>query len=48
MATLEKGKRCLYVGGLDNQVTEETLYAAFVPFGPIKTVQIPLDYQSRT
>lgn len=48
MATLQKGKRCLYVGGLDNQVTEQTLYSAFVPFGPIKAVQIPLDYNSRT
>lgn len=48
MATLQKGKRSLYVGGLDNQVTEQTLYSAFVPFGPIKAVQIPLDHKSRT
>ncbi|KUF97170.1 ABC transporter A family member 1 [Phytophthora nicotianae] len=41
-------KRALYVGGLDNQVTEQGLYTAFVPFGPIKSVQIPLDYHTQS
>jgi RNA recognition motif-containing protein len=41
-------KRSLYVGGLDRQVTEEVLYAAFVPFGPLKSVQVPVDFQTRT
>lgn len=41
-------KRALYVGGLDKQVTEQGLYTAFVPFGPIKAVQIPMDYATRT
>jgi peptidyl-prolyl isomerase E (cyclophilin E) len=41
-------KRALYVGGLDRQVTEQGLYTAFVPFGPIKSVQIPMDFHSRT
>ncbi|CEG49167.1 peptidyl-prolyl cis-trans isomerase e-like [Plasmopara halstedii] len=40
-------KRALYVGNLDNQVTEQGLYMAFVPFGPIKSVQIPLDTRSQ-
>ncbi|OWZ24834.1 Peptidyl-prolyl cis-trans isomerase E [Phytophthora megakarya] len=40
-------KKALYVGGLDGQVTEQGLYTAFVPFGPIKSVQIPLDYHSQ-
>lgn len=40
-------KRALYVGGLDNQVTEQALYTAFVPFGPIKSVQIPLEYKTQ-
>ncbi|KAF1784104.1 hypothetical protein JG688_00000212 [Phytophthora aleatoria] len=40
-------KRALYVGGLDNQVTEQGLYTAFVPFGPIKSVQIPMDYKTQ-
>ncbi|KAG9399227.1 hypothetical protein AC1031_012186 [Aphanomyces cochlioides] len=41
-------KRCLYVGGLDKAVTEEILTAAFIPFGPIKDVQIPMDYTTTT
>lgn len=44
----KKGKRALYVGGLDKQVTEQVLYAAFVPFGPLKSVQVPMDYSTRT
>ena len=34
----------LYVGGLESQVTEEILHSAFIPFGEIKSVQIPKDY----
>ena len=37
-------KNMLYVGGLDDNVTEEILHAAFIPFGDLKTVQIPKDY----
>lgn len=49
MATVDKGnRRSLYVGGLDRQVTEQALYSAFVPFGPLKAVQIPLDFKART
>lgn len=44
----KKGKRALYVGGLDKQATEQVLYAAFVPFGPLKSVQVPMDYSTRT
>lgn len=48
-ATMDKkGKRALYVGGLDKQVTEQVLYSAFVPFGPLKSVQVPMDYSTRT
>ena len=39
-------KSIVYVGGLEVNVTEEVLHAAFIPFGEIKTVQIPRDYQS--
>eukprot|EP01036_Dinobryon_divergens_P029971 gene29973-39148_t len=34
----------IYVGGLEAQVTEEILHSAFIPFGEIKSVQIPKDY----
>ncbi|KAG7400283.1 hypothetical protein PHYBOEH_006420 [Phytophthora boehmeriae] len=47
MAMNKADKRALYVGGLDKQVTEEGLYTAFVPFGPIKSTQIPLDYSTQ-
>ncbi|TMW60597.1 hypothetical protein Poli38472_000639 [Pythium oligandrum] len=47
MAATSNAKRNLYVGGLDRQVTEEVLYAAFVPFGAIKQVQIPTDFAAR-
>jgi peptidyl-prolyl isomerase E (cyclophilin E) len=39
-----KAKKTLYVGGLEENVTEEVLYAAFIPFGDIKEVQIPKDF----
>jgi len=34
----------LYVGGLDESMSEELLHAAFIPFGDIKSVQIVRDY----
>ncbi|XP_002963980.2 peptidyl-prolyl cis-trans isomerase E isoform X2 [Selaginella moellendorffii] len=36
-------KTALYVGGLDENVNEEVLHAAFIPFGDIKDVTMPLD-----
>lgn len=36
-------KTILYVGGLDECVNETSLHAAFIPFGDIKDVNIPLD-----
>uniref|UniRef100_K3W6Z2 RRM domain-containing protein n=1 Tax=Globisporangium ultimum (strain ATCC 200006 / CBS 805.95 / DAOM BR144) TaxID=431595 RepID=K3W6Z2_GLOUD len=44
----KKSKRTLYVGGLEKQVTEQVLHAAFVPFGPIKSVQVPMDYATQS
>jgi len=37
-------KKTIYVAGLDAAVTEEILYAAFIPFGDIREVNIPKDY----
>ncbi len=34
----------VYVGGLDQAVTEEMLHAAFIPFGNIREVSIPRDF----
>ncbi|VEN63853.1 unnamed protein product [Callosobruchus maculatus] len=39
-------KRTVYVGGLAEEVDEKILNAAFIPFGDIIDVQIPLDYES--
>ncbi|XP_014487903.1 PREDICTED: peptidyl-prolyl cis-trans isomerase E-like, partial [Dinoponera quadriceps] len=35
-----------YIGGLAEEVDEKVLHAAFIPFGEIVDVQIPLDYES--
>ena len=37
-------KPIIYIGGLDDQVDEKTLHSAFVPFGEIKTIEMPLDH----
>eukprot|EP00887_Chlorella_sp_A99_P001610 scaffold8.g1610.t1 len=37
-------KTALYVGGLEENVNEATLHAAFLPFGDIKDVSVPLDH----
>jgi len=34
-------------GGLEEQVTTAILHAAFIPFGPIKDVDIPQDHQTQ-
>jgi len=39
-------KTTLYVGGLEETVNEASLHAAFIPFGDIKDVNIPLDHAS--
>lgn len=40
-------KRTLYVGGLAEEVCEPLLRAAFIPFGEIVQVEIPLDHASQ-
>jgi len=39
-------KRTLYVGGLEESVTEATLKAAFIPFGELTDVNLPMDASS--
>ncbi|KAJ3146869.1 hypothetical protein HDU86_008365 [Geranomyces michiganensis] len=43
----KNNKTTVYAGGLDDQVTEPILHAAFLPFGDILEVQIPPDPSSR-
>lgn len=42
----ESNKKIIYVGGLAEEIDEKILRAAFIPFGDIVDVQIPLDYES--
>ncbi|CAH0547196.1 unnamed protein product [Brassicogethes aeneus] len=44
--SLTSTKRTVYVGGLAEEVDEKVLNAAFIPFGDIVDVQIPLDYET--
>jgi peptidyl-prolyl isomerase E (cyclophilin E) len=47
VATGGKGsnpKTTLYVGGLHETVNEEILQGAFLPFGDLKDVNIPIDH----
>jgi RNA recognition motif-containing protein len=37
-------KTTLYVGGLEENVNDTILHSAFLPFGDIKDVSIPLDH----
>lgn len=39
-------KRIVYVGGIPEDVDEKVLHAAFIPFGDIMDIQIPLDYET--
>mmetsp|Transcript_54367 Transcript_54367/g.62291 ORF Transcript_54367/g.62291 Transcript_54367/m.62291 type:complete len:140 (-) Transcript_54367:524-943(-) len=48
MATLEKPTgKLLYVGGLDDTVNEEILHGAFLPFGPVRSLEIPIELTTR-
>lgn len=38
------GFRC--AGGLAEEVEEKTIHAAFIPFGDIVDINIPLDYET--
>eukprot|EP00953_Heterococcus_sp_UTEX-ZZ885_P028388 15146-Heterococcus_DN1.PRE.3 len=41
-------RRTLYVGGLEENVNEELVHAAFIPFGDLVEVQIPRDWKAGT
>lgn len=40
-------KRVLYVGGLSEEADEKTVHAAFVPFGDIVDVNLPIDFATQ-
>ncbi|KAL7563408.1 hypothetical protein ACA910_016505 [Epithemia clementina (nom. ined.)] len=41
-------KRVVYVGGIPDEATEHLIRAAFVPFGNISNVYLPMDYVNGT
>ncbi len=41
MSTASRQKATLFVGGLDPQVSQQTLHDAFLPFGEIVDVSLP-------
>ncbi|GKY97262.1 hypothetical protein MPSEU_000684600 [Mayamaea pseudoterrestris] len=43
-ASTLSSKRVVYVGGIADQATSDILHAAMLPFGPIKSVELPMDY----
>jgi peptidyl-prolyl isomerase E (cyclophilin E) len=40
---MQKNPRVVYVGNLDEEVTEALIYENFVPFGDIRNIEIPKD-----
>lgn len=40
-------KKLLYVGGLAEEVDEKTVQAAFIPFGDLVEVNLPIDYETQ-
>merc|ERR1712154_53900 len=43
----EQSLSTIYVGGLENKVNSEILHAAFLPFGEIIHISIPLDQSTK-
>lgn len=41
MSDQSRQKATVFVGGLDNNVNEQTLHDAFIPFGEIVEISIP-------
>lgn len=41
-------KTALYVGGLESTVNESALHSAFIPFGEVKEVTLPMDHATGT
>lgn len=44
---MSNDKRTIYVGSLADEVNEKLLNDAFIPFGDIADIQMPVDYESQ-
>lgn len=47
MKMTASNKRTLYIGGLAEDVEEKVLHGAFIPFGDIVDIQVPIDYETQ-
>ena len=45
-SVLVASKRVIYVGGLGEGVSQAILRSAMIPFGTIKSLDIPMDYKA--
>ncbi|GAM17335.1 hypothetical protein SAMD00019534_005100 [Acytostelium subglobosum LB1] len=45
-STNNNNKKTLYVGGLEDNVTLDTLRGAFIPFGDIVDISLPMDHKT--
>jgi RNA recognition motif-containing protein len=43
--TILASRRVVYIGGLGDDVTPQVLRAAMIPFGTIKSLDLPMDYK---
>lgn len=44
---MAQNKRTVYVGGISEEVTQQTLTDAFIPFGDLIDIQMPIDYATQ-
>ncbi|XP_050101176.1 peptidyl-prolyl cis-trans isomerase E [Anopheles aquasalis] len=44
---MSNDKRTVYVGGLSEEVTDKLITDAFIPFGDLVDIQMPIDYESQ-
>lgn len=44
---MSNDKRTIYVGGLADEVTDKLLSDAFIAFGDLVDIQMPVDYESQ-
>lgn len=44
---MSSDKRTIYVGGLADEVNEKLINDAFIPFGDIADIQMPIDYETQ-
>lgn len=44
---MSNDKRTVYVGGISDEVNEQLIRDAFIPFGDIVDIQMPIEYESQ-